>query len=81
MENDILLNKEHEKNNIDKTICEVELDNTKHNFAKEMLSGLGETINIYTINPTPQRYNKWFYIKRFFNKIFKKQKVNEFVEY
>lgn len=80
MENDILLNKEQEKNNIDKIVCETELDNTKNNFAKSLLNGIGKSINNTTIHPKPLKYKKWYYIKRFFNKLFNK-KENEFIEY
>lgn len=80
MDNDILLNKEQEKNKIDKIVCETELDNTKNNFAKQLLNTWGDTINSNTINPKPIKYSKWYYVKKFFNKIFKK-KNNEFIEY
>lgn len=72
MVNDILLSKENEKNKTDKIVSEIELDNTKRNFAKQLLNGLGETINITTINPKPIKFKRWFKIKRFFKKILKK---------
>lgn len=79
MENNIL-NKEQEKNNIDKIVCETELDNAKNNFAKSILNSVGTTINNTTINPKPMKYKKWYYVKRFFNNLFK-IKENEFNEY
>lgn len=69
--NDILLNKEQEKNNIDKIVSETELNNTKNNFAKQLLNGMGNNINHKTITPKPLKYSKWYYIKRFFNNLFK----------
>lgn len=72
MVNDILLSKENEKNKTDKIVSEIELDNTKRNFAKQLLNGLGETINTTTINPKPIKFKRWFKIKRFLKKIIKK---------
>lgn len=72
MDNEILLNKEQEKNNIDKIVCETELNNTKNNFAKQLLNGMGETINIKTIHPKPIKYSLWYKFKRYINNLFKK---------
>lgn len=72
MENEILLSKEQEKNNIDKIVCETELNNTKNNFAKELLNGIGKTINTKTINPKPIKYSLWYKFKRYLNNKFKK---------
>ena len=80
MNNEILLNKEQEKNNIDKIVCETELNNTKNNFAKQLLNGIGNTINNQTINPKPIKFSKWYKFKRFINNLFK-NKNNDITQY
>lgn len=75
MENELLLSKENEKNKTDKIVSEIELDNNKRIFAQHLLNGLGETINVTTINPKPIKYKKWFKIKRLFKKLFNKDEL------